>query len=84
MLEDRNNQGINHDDIVINGSLEQKNGGEETESGLRAESSLFEFRWIRPFPFISVQYVKYAKKYARYAKYANVIFNMQNMHRPLC
>jgi len=31
-----------------------------------------------------MQYAKYAKKYARYAKYANVIFNMQNMHRPLC
>jgi hypothetical protein len=31
-----------------------------------------------------MQYAKYAKKYARYAKYANVIFNMQNMHCPLC
>ncbi len=27
---------------------------------------------------------KICKKYARYAKNANVIFNMQNMHCPLC
>ena len=31
-LEDRNSQGINHDVNVINGRLEQNNGGEETES----------------------------------------------------